>query len=76
MKQEVILRILVQESSKSVLRLQRYGEKKLEGPIWNFWKVARAIFGNIFENQGSSWKFGDCSLITKKPRGLYAKFPG
>jgi hypothetical protein len=36
MKEEVIPRILVQESPKSKLWLQRYGEKKLYGPIWNF----------------------------------------
>jgi hypothetical protein len=56
--------------------LQRYGEKEFWGPICNFWKVARGIFGNIFETQGSSWKFGDCGLIKKKPRGLFANFPG
>jgi hypothetical protein len=32
-KEEVILSILVQESPKSELRLQRYGEKKLRGPF-------------------------------------------
>jgi hypothetical protein len=42
---------------QSELLLQRYGKKKLYGPIWNFWKVTRGIFGNIFENQGPSWKF-------------------
>jgi hypothetical protein len=46
------------------------------GPICSYWKVARVIFGNIFENRGSSWKFGDCSLITKKTRGLFANFLG
>jgi hypothetical protein len=35
-KDEVILRILAQESMKSKLRLQRYGEKKFQEPIWNF----------------------------------------
>jgi hypothetical protein len=50
MKEEVIMRILVQESLKLELRLQRYGEEKLYEPIWNFWKVASGIFGIIFEN--------------------------
>jgi hypothetical protein len=43
MKEEVILSILAEESPKSELRLQRYGEKKLRGPLCNFWKVARGI---------------------------------
>jgi hypothetical protein len=50
MKEEVILRILAQESPKLELRLGRYSEKKLRGPFCNFWKVARGIFGIIFEN--------------------------
>jgi hypothetical protein len=36
--------------------------------------VARGISGNIFENQGSSWKFVDCGLILNKYRGLFAKW--
>jgi hypothetical protein len=28
---------------------------------------------NIFENQGSSWKFVDCGLIVEKGRGLNEK---
>jgi hypothetical protein len=54
MKQEVILRILVQESLKSELWFRRYGEKKLRGPFCIFWKVAWAKLEFIFKNQGSS----------------------
>jgi hypothetical protein len=59
-KEEVILRILAQESPKSELRLRRYGEKKLRGPFCNFWKVARAKVELIFKNYGPSWNF--CGL--------------
>jgi hypothetical protein len=38
--------------------------------------VARAIFGNVFENQGSSWKFVDYGIIVEKDRGLNKKVAG
>jgi hypothetical protein len=62
MKEEVILRILAQESPTSELRLQRYGEKKLWGHLCNFWKVVRDIM--------------DCDFIPKKARGLFTKLWG
>jgi hypothetical protein len=62
MKEGVILRILKQESPKSELWLQRYGEKKLWGPFCNFWEVARGIFGIIFENQGVFLKIAGLQL--------------
>jgi hypothetical protein len=52
MKEEVILRILGQESPKSELRLRRYGEKKLWGPFYNFWKVARAKLELFLKTRG------------------------
>jgi hypothetical protein len=36
--------------------------------------VTRAISENIFENQGSSWKFVDYGLIVEKDRGLNEKW--
>jgi hypothetical protein len=35
--------------------------------------VARGIFGIIFKNQGSSWKFVDYGLIVEKGKGLNEK---
>jgi hypothetical protein len=49
MKEEVILRILAQDSPKSQLRLQRYGDKTLRGPFCNFWKVARVNLELFFQ---------------------------
>jgi hypothetical protein len=72
MKEVVILRILAQKSPKSELRLQRYGEMNFEDL---FVISGRGISRIIFENQGSSWKFGGCCLITKKSRGLFTNFP-
>jgi hypothetical protein len=73
MKEEVILSILAQESPKSELRLQRYGEKKLRGPFCNFWEVARGIFGNI--SKGSSQNFCGLRLDYKETKGPLCKFP-
>jgi hypothetical protein len=38
--------------------------------------VARGFFGNISKTRGLLGNFGDCGLIIKKPRGLFAKFSG
>jgi hypothetical protein len=69
MKGEVILKILAQESPKSELWLQRYGEKKLHGPFYNFWKWL-GLYLKLFSNiTGSSWNFMDCGSISQKGRG-------
>jgi hypothetical protein len=76
MKEEVILRILVQESPKPELRLRRYGEKKLRGFFCNFWEVARGIFGIIFENQGVFLKIHGLRLDYKETKWPLCKTAG
>jgi hypothetical protein len=76
MKEEVILRILAQESPTSELRLQRYGEKKLWGHLCNFWKVVRGIFGIIFENHGVFLKIHGLRLHSKESKGPLYKIVG
>jgi hypothetical protein len=76
MREEVILRILVQESPKPELRLWRYGKKKLRGFFCNFWKVARGIFGNISKTRGLLRIFVDHDLISQKGEELTAKSVG
>jgi hypothetical protein len=76
MKEEVILRILAQESPKSELRLQRHGKKKLHGPFCIFWKVARVNLELFFKFQGSEYKNLDHGLILRMYRGLFAMWRG
>jgi hypothetical protein len=71
MKAEVILRILAQESPKSELQLQRYGEKKLQGPFCNFWKWL-GVYMEIFSKPKVLFtRNEDCGLIMDKYRGLF-----
>jgi hypothetical protein len=72
----VILSILAQESMKSELRLRRYGEKKLWRPIWIFWKEARGIFRNIFENPMVLLKFHGLWVNYKETHGPLRRIPG
>jgi hypothetical protein len=76
MKWEVILRILVQESLKSELRLRRYGESKLWGHICNFWMWLGVYLKLFLKIRGASCECVDCGLIMEKARGLFARWWG
>jgi hypothetical protein len=70
-KDEMILRILAQESLVLKLALKRYGILKIQGYFVGF-SEARDIFGIIFQILGPSCKIMECELIFKNGRGLIA----
>jgi hypothetical protein len=52
MKYEVILIILEQKVVRIKVVVEKIWQKEFQGLILIFWKVARAVFGNIFIFQG------------------------
>jgi hypothetical protein len=72
-KEEVILRILAQESLVLELWLKRYEFLMFWSYFVDF-SEARDLFGIIFQIPGSDCKFLDCRLVTEKHKGFFAKF--
>jgi hypothetical protein len=76
MKEEVILRILAQESPKSELQLQRYDKKKLYGPICNFCMWEGVYLEIFLKPKVLFTRNVDCGLIMDKYRGLFVRWWG
>jgi hypothetical protein len=68
-KEEVILRILAQESLDLEMWLERYEFLK----FWSYFCEFRDLFVNIFQISGRTAKIPDRGLISEKLEGMSAK---
>jgi hypothetical protein len=79
MKDKMILRILAQESLKSELWLQRYGDKSFRDLFGISGKWLGPYLEIFLDSRGFVWNFMDCGIICNKGRGSFANmvgFPG
>jgi hypothetical protein len=73
MKEEVILRILANESLDLELWFERYGILKFRGYFVNF-SEASDLFEIIFQISGAFMKIGGLRVDTQEVQGLFAKW--
>jgi hypothetical protein len=71
MKDKMILRILAQESPKSDLRLQGYGEKNFRDLFVISGKWLGQYLEILLDSRGSVGKMVDCGLILHMYRGFF-----